>query len=92
MTDADLDSARAEEARLRAELADVVADHRRTIDEADRLDGRAALAGAEPATADAARRQRARAAELAMAVDDLRARLRRQEGAVAQLEAEADGA
>ena len=90
MTAAPLDEARAAEADVRARLAAAVTERARHEREADRLDGRAALPDADPATAAAAQAQRELAAATATRIADLRTDLRRLEGRVATLEAEAD--
>ena len=92
MTADPLDEARAAEADVRARIATEVAARARAEREAERLDGRAALPGADPATAAAAGAQRELAEAAAVRIADLRAELRRVEGRVATLEAEADGA
>jgi hypothetical protein len=89
VTDA-LEEARAAEAEARARLAAAVTERTRAEREADRLDGRAALPGADPAVATAAGVQRGLAQEAAERVEALRAEVRRVEGRVATLEAEAD--
>lgn len=84
--------ARADEERLRALLADLVARQRAASKEAERLQGRAALPGAVADMGDTARRQSERAAALELEIAETRELLRHQEAVVARLEADADGA
>lgn len=85
-----LEEARAEESALRARLAAAVTERARATREAERLDGRAALAGAAEEVAAAADQQRRLADVAATDVERLRDELRRVEGEVAALEAAAD--
>jgi hypothetical protein len=85
-----VDDARAREAALRAELAAAVAERARAGREAERLDGRATLPGADPAVAEAAAAQRRLEAEATAEIARLRAELRRAEGVVVTLEATED--
>ena len=87
---ATLGEARAREAALRAELAAAVAERARAGREADRLEGRAALDGADPAVAVAAEEQRRMETEAAAVVSRLRAELRAAEGVVVGLESAID--
>ena len=84
--------ARAREAALRTALAAAVAERARAGREADRLEGRAELDGADPAVAAAAAEQRRLEAAAAADVSRLRAELRAAEGVVVGLEASADAA
>ena len=86
----DLHDARAAELALRARLAEAITERTRARREAERLDGRAALPGADPALGEAAAFQRRLATRADAAVASLRAELRRAEGAVVTAEAEAD--
>lgn len=90
MTGPSVSEARAREAALRAELAAAVSERARAGREAERLEGRATLDGADPAVATAAVEQRRLEAESAADVSRLRAELRTAEGVVVGLEAAGD--
>lgn len=92
MTTPPLGEARAREAGLRAQLAAAVAERARAAREAERLEGRAALEGADPAVGAAAAEQRRLESAAAADVSRLRAELRTAEGTVVGLEADADAA
>ncbi len=89
MTEA-LQQAREAESSLRSRLADAVAERARTTREADRLEARASLPGADAAVAAAATEQLRLAAQAASHIETLRAELRRAEGQVVTLEAALD--
>ena len=91
MTDnAEVAEARAREAALRTELAAAVVERARAGREAERLEARATLDGADPAVAAAAAAQRRLEAEAVAEVSRIRAQLRTAEGVVVGLEAASD--
>lgn len=80
------------EASLRSELAAAVAERARAGREAERLEGRSGLDGADPAVAAAAAEQRRLETSAAADVARLRLELRAAEGVVVGLEASVDAA
>ena len=74
-----LQSAQATERSLREQINDLVTARARAEAEAERLDGRARLAGAEASVAEVGRRYREHAERLHEEIEGLRAELRRQE-------------
>lgn len=80
------------EDELRSRLAAAVTERARATREAERLEARATLPGADERVAAAAETQRRLATEAAADVERLRAELRTVEGAIAAEEAAADEA
>ena len=87
----DLDAALLDELRLRSRLNALIRERADALAEADRLDARAGLPGAEDGIGDAAGRWRAVADRVAGEVEEQRAALRRQEAVVEQLRAPGEG-
>lgn len=85
-----VDETRAAEEALRQRLAAAVTEKARATREAERLEGRAALAGADPRVAAAAAEQRRLADAAGAEIDRLRAEVRAAEGRTAEAEAAAD--
>jgi hypothetical protein len=83
-----LRAAEQREEELRRRLNDLLVEQRKALAEQSRFEQRSRLAGADHRVADAARAEERRAAELAAAIDSVRAELRAQEGLVAQLRTE----
>jgi len=84
--------AQATEDALRAQLGELIGTKVRAEREAERLDARAALDGADPSMKDLADRHRAQAGRLAAEVEEVRASLRTAEARVEALRADAAGA
>jgi hypothetical protein len=87
-----LGEAQATEDALRAQLGDLIGTKVRAEHEAERLDTRAGLPGADPELAALAGRHRAQAARLAAEVEEVRHSLRAQEARTEALRADAAGA
>ena len=84
--------AQATEDALRAQLGDLIGAKVRAQHEAERLDTRAELPGADPELGALAGRHRAQAERLAAEVEDVRQSLRAQEARTEALRAYAAGA
>ena len=82
-----LDEALREERNLREQLADLIARRQQAEREAERLERRSELPGADDRVAAAAVTLRDQAATLAAEIDQRRRALRAQEGLVAELRA-----
>jgi len=91
MNDA-LGEAQATEDALRAQLGDLIGTKARAEHEAQRLQTRSGIAGADPSLAELAERHRAQAGRLATEVEDVRTSLRAQEVRTERLRADAAGA
>lgn len=87
-----LGEAQAIEDALRAQLGDLIGTKVRAEHEAQRLDTRATLPGADPELAALAQRHRAQAERLASEAEEVRQSLRAQEARTESLRAEAAGA
>lgn len=87
-----LDQARADESSLRARLADAVTERARANREAERLEARASLPGADATLSTAATAQYALAERAAAQIEMLRLQLRRAEAEVVTLETALDTA
>ena len=85
-----VDEARAAEEALRQRLAATVTERARAQREAERLEGRAELAGADPRVAAAAAEQRRLAGVAGAEIERLRAEVRAAEGRTAEAEAARD--
>ena len=85
----DVEAALLEELRLRSRLNALVHERADALREAERLDERAALPGADASLAEVAERWRAVAERVAAETEEHRAALRAQEAVVARLRAEA---
>ena len=82
-----LDDALLEEVRLRSRLNALVHERAEALAEAERLEARAGLPGAEASLGDAATRWRTVAERVAGEIETQRGALRKQEGVVAGLRA-----
>lgn len=85
----DVDAALLEELRLRSRLNALVHERAEALREAERLDGRAALPGADASLPELAARWRTVAERVATETEAQRAALREQEAVVARLRSEA---
>ncbi len=88
----ELGEAQATEDALRAQLGDLIGTKVRAEHEAQRLDTRAGLPGADPELANLANRHRAQAERLSNEVEEVRQSLRAQEARTEALRADAAGA
>jgi hypothetical protein len=88
----ELGEAQATEDALRAQLGELIGTKVRAEHEAQRLDTRAELPGADPELANLAGRHRAQAERLAAEVEEVRQSLRAQEARTEALRADAAGA
>lgn len=84
----DVDAALLEELRLRSRLNALVHERSEAVREAERLDQRATLPGADPGLDEVAARWRAVAERVAAETEEQRAALRAQEAVVARLRSE----
>jgi hypothetical protein len=84
----EVDAALLEELRLRSRLNALVHERAEAIREAERLDARGALAGADPSLGELAARWRTVAERVAAETEEQRAALRAQEAVVARLRSE----
>lgn len=84
-----VDDALLEELRLRSRLNALVHERAEALREAERLDARATLPGADAELSEIAARWRAVAERVAVETEEQRAALRAQEAVVARLRAEA---
>lgn len=87
-----VDEARGAEAAVRQRLAAAVTERARATREAERLEERARLAGADPRVAAAGAEQRRLAEAAGAEIDRLRAEVRAAEGRTAEAEAARDAA